>query len=208
MRVRAAAVVMITLIGLAGCSAGDDADGGSDPSSGTEALVHGPLCDLLPAGTDPGNPGQLVTQPVDTALTWIPVLTSFEAAVRASGLAEEWAALPQLTVLAPTDDAFAAKFSTADLDELLLTRHDDLRDLLRAHVVDRSLGVAELGRAGTVTTLDGTTSPVTAVGRMVRIADRAETVCADYRMANGRIHVINGVLGGLPTTAGEDDGHH
>jgi uncharacterized surface protein with fasciclin (FAS1) repeats len=33
---------------------------------------------------------------------------------------------------------------------------------------------------------------------MARLDDRAETVCADYAVANARIHVVDGVLGVSP----------
>ncbi|GIJ31364.1 hypothetical protein Vse01_05120 [Micromonospora sediminimaris] len=51
--------------------------------------------------------------------------------------------------------------------------------MLRDHLVTGALPVAELVAAGTVTT--------------------------DYRAGAARIHVINEVLGDLPTTAGQDD---
>ena len=62
--------------------------------------------------------------------------------------------------------------------------------------------------AGTVTTLAGTTLAVTAAGSGARLADRAETICADYRAAGARIHVIDKVLGNLPETAHEEDHAH
>jgi uncharacterized surface protein with fasciclin (FAS1) repeats len=166
--------------------------------------VTGPLCDLLPTGDDPGNPASLTGEPADQALQWIPVLTTFEAAARASGLLPELTAKPGITVLAPTDDAFAAKFSETNLDNLMLKDKDSLRTLVRAHVVDRPLSLAELRDGGEVTTMDGAMVRVAAAGPMARIGGEAQTVCADYRMANGRIHVINHVLGNLPTTAGQD----
>ena len=172
--------------------------------SETTASVSGPLCDLLPAGDDPGNPASLTGQTADQALQWIPVLTTFEAAVRASGLLPELTAKPGITLLAPTDDAFAAKFSETNLDNLLLKDEGSLRTLVRAHVVDRPLSLAELRDGGEVTTMDGLRVRVAAAGAMARIGGEAQTVCADYRMANGRIHVINHVLGNLPTTAGQD----
>ncbi len=39
---------------------------------------------------------------------------------------------------------------------------------------------------------------------MARLDGRAETLCADYRVANAQIHVIDGVLGGLPELARDD----
>jgi hypothetical protein len=49
------------------------------------------------------------------------------------------------------------------------------------------------------------------VGRkdgVTHVAERAEVVCGDYQATNTRIHIINGVLGNLPTTAGDDDPAH
>jgi uncharacterized surface protein with fasciclin (FAS1) repeats len=174
-----------------------------------EAGVQGPLCDALPSGSEPGNPTALATEPVDNALSWITVLTTFEGAMRASDLLPELKGKPGITVLAPSDDAFAAKFSGENLDELMIKDKDTLRTLLRAHVVDRSLSLRDLLDAGSVTTLDGSTVQVIAADSMARIGTDAQTVCADYRIANGRIHVINHVLGNLPTTAGTgaDPGH-
>jgi uncharacterized surface protein with fasciclin (FAS1) repeats len=45
-----------------------------------------------------------------------------------------------------------------------------------------------------VTTLAGDTLTVAPAGAMARFDDRATTVCADYDVANGRIHVVGGML--------------
>jgi uncharacterized surface protein with fasciclin (FAS1) repeats len=175
-----------------------------------EAGVRGPICDALPSGTEPGNPAALATEPVDGALSWITVLTTFEGAMRASDLLPELKDKPGITVLAPSDDAFAAKFSGDNLDEMMIKDKDTLRTMLRAHLVDRSLSLRDMLDAGSVTTLDGTKLTVAAAdGSMARIGPDAQTVCADYRIATGRIHIINHVLGNLPTTAGtgSDPGH-
>ncbi|WBB90169.1 fasciclin domain-containing protein [Verrucosispora sp. WMMC514] len=197
----ALAAVLLVVVG----STADGGTGGADAGPAGTA-VTGPLCELLPAGTEPGNPASLADQPAGEALRWIPVLTTFEAAVRATGLAEELTR--EVTILAPTDDAFAGKFSRTNLDELLLRDTDELRGLLRDHVVAGALPVAGLVAAGTVTTVAGTRLTVTGVGPGARLGDRAETVCADYRAGAARIHVVNEVLGDLPTTAGRDDDGH
>lgn len=193
-------MVAVTALLLSGCTGSDmPADAAPQPGG-----VTGPLCDLLPKGDEPGNPAALAGEPAGKALQWITVLTTFEAAMRASGMLPEVTAKPGVTLLAPTDDAFAAKFSETNLDELMIKDKATLRTLLRAHIVDRPLSLAELRDGGEVTTMDGTKVHVTAAGAMARIGGEAQTVCADYRMANGRIHVINHVLGTLPTTAGQD----
>ncbi|MEU5553177.1 fasciclin domain-containing protein [Micromonospora sp. NPDC047793] len=201
-----AGAALATLLAVAGCTGGEDrATDAADTGTPVAVAVTGPLCEQLPAGTEPGNPGSLVGQPADQALQWIPVLTTFEAAVRATGLGGE---LAGVTVLAPTDDAFSAKFSRTNLDELLLHDVDDLRTLLREHVVTGPMSVSELVTAGSVRTLADTELTVTGQGEAARFGDEAQTVCADYQAAGTRIHVINRVLGSLPTTAGEDDDGH
>jgi uncharacterized surface protein with fasciclin (FAS1) repeats len=180
---RRVAAALVVAIAAAGCSGGDDT-----------ASVVGPLCDVLPAGDDPGAPETLRDEPADVALTWIPVITTFEAAVRASGLADDLRAADDVTILAPTDDAFAATFDRQRLDDLLLSRHRELKTLLERHIIDESLSLADLREADSVTTLAGERLTVAPAGAMARFDDRAMTVCADYDVANARIHVIDGVL--------------
>jgi fasciclin domain-containing protein len=156
--------------------------GGNDEPT----TVSGPLCERLPSGDDPGAPATLRDEPADVALTWIPVVTTFEAAVRASGIQ-----LDDTTILAPTDDAFAKAYDRQELDDLLLERP---RELLEAHIVEGEKSLADLRDAGEVTTRAGDTIEVTNAGAMARLGGRATTVCADYTVGNARIHVIDGVL--------------
>ena len=185
---RRVAAGLVVAIAAAGCSGGDG------DSAGRASIVAGPLCDALPSGDDPGAPETLTDEPADVALTWIPVVTTFEAAVRASGLADDLRNADGVTILAPTDDAFAAAFDRQRLDDLLLTRQSELRALLEAHIVEQSLSLASLREAGRVTTRAGNTLTVARAGAMARFDGRATTVCADYDVANARIHVIDGVL--------------
>jgi hypothetical protein len=201
LRIVAALVVAIV---ASGCSGGnDDTPERAAPAGGTTTapsatanarVVTGPLCDLLPSGDDPGAPALLRDEPADVALTWIPVVTTFEAAVRASGLARYLRRAAGVTILAPTDDAFAAAFDRQRLDDLLLKRKRDLRALLEAHIVNGRHSLAALRDAGNVTTLAGDTLTVAPRGAMARFDNRAMTVCADYDVANARIHIIDGVL--------------
>jgi Fasciclin domain len=175
---RGPAVAVIALA-LAGCGGSDD----EPPRS-----VSGPLCQLLPGGDDPGSPAQLRGEPAGVALTWIPVLTTFEAAVRRSGVE-----LGDVTILAPTDDAFAKAFDRGRLDELLLSKERS-RALVEAHVADGERSLADLLDAGEVTTRAGDELDVAEAGAMARLGGRATTVCADYTVDDARIHVIDGVL--------------
>jgi uncharacterized surface protein with fasciclin (FAS1) repeats len=192
---RRAAAALVVALAAAGCSGGDADTSEQANETPDPPGVTGPLCDLLPSGDDPGAPASLTDEPADVALQWIPVLTTFEAAVRASGLADYLRKADGVTILAPTDDAFAAAFDRQRLDDLLLSRHRELRALLEAHIIDGSLSLAALRDAGSVTTLAGDRLTVAPAGAMAGLGDRAKTVCADYDAANARIHVIDGVLG-------------
>jgi hypothetical protein len=186
---------LLVAIAAAGCSDSDDGavEGSPATRQASPAIVSGPLCDALPAGTDPGAPASLTDERPAVALQWIPVVTTFEAAVRASGI--DLRRPGGVTILAPTDDAFDAAFGRQELDELLLSRHRELRALLEAHLLEGARSLAELREAGSVTTLAGDTLGVAAEGAMARFDDRAGTVCADYAADDARIHVVDGVLG-------------
>ena len=155
------------------------------------ATVSGPLCSLLPSGDDPGAPATLADEPAAVALQWIPVVTTFEAAVRSSRLAGE---LHGVTILAPTDDAFTAAFDRQRLDDLLLSRGRELRALVRAHTIDGELSLSALLERGEVTTRAGRRLAAGDADGQARLGDRARTVCADYDVAGARIHVIDAVL--------------
>ena len=200
---RVVAALVVAIVGSS-CSGGNDDTperaaraGGTTtapPATVNAPIVTGPLCDLLPSGDDPGAPALLRDEPADVALTWIPVVTTFEAAVRASGLVRYLRRTGGVTILAPTDDAFAAAFDRQRLDDLLLKRKRELRALLEGHIVKGRRSLAALRDAGKVTTLAGDTLTVAPKGAMARFDNRATTVCADYDVANARIHVIDGVL--------------
>jgi uncharacterized surface protein with fasciclin (FAS1) repeats len=194
---RRGVVALAVAMAAAGCSGSDD-DRPEQASRTHEppntSMVTGPLCDLLPSGDDPGAPATLADETADVALQWIPVVTTFESAVRAAGLAEDLRSDDGITILAPTDDAFAAAFDRQRLDDLLLTRHGELRALLRAHLIEGSLSLAALRDANSVTTLAGDKITVAPAGAMAQFDGRATTVCADYDVANARIHVVDTVL--------------
>jgi uncharacterized surface protein with fasciclin (FAS1) repeats len=199
-------IALFVMLAFSSCTGSDGGSDGADPTTGrvaTPGTVSGPLCDLLPSGTDPGGPETLTTEPADEALKWMPVLSIFEAGARASGLAAELGEAEGLTILAPTDEAFVTTFSEDELDDLLISRRHALRGLLRAHMIEGRLSLAQMLDEGRVTTLAGDIIDITPRGDMARLGDQAETVCANYRVANARIHIIDGLLGELPTFDGD-----
>ena len=200
-RVTVVALVVVALV--AAVVVGSIVSRGSDsePEDTAAEELHGPLCDALPAGDDPGGPAQLAGLDAAVALTWIPVLTIFEAGTRAAGLTTELADADGLTIFAPSDDAFLLALGQETLDDLIIFRNSELRQLLESHVVDESLTLRDLAAVGEVTSRSGDTVAVVAAGDEVRLGDRASIVCGNYRVANGTIHVIDAVLGELPAPA-------
>jgi hypothetical protein len=173
----------------------------SEPENSAIAERQGPLCDALPAGDDPGGPEAIAGLDAAAALTWIPVLTIFEAGTRASGLTTELVDSDGLTILAPSDDALLLALGQDTLDDLIIFRANELRQMLESHIVDESLSLRDLVAAGEVTTRSGVTVPVLVADEEVRLGERATIVCGGYRVANGMIHVIDAVLGDLPAPA-------
>ena len=146
-RVTAVALVVVALVAavvLYIVRRGSD----SEPENTATDELHGPLCDALPAGDDPGGPEQLAGLDAAVALTWIPVLTIFEAGTRAAGLTTELADADGLTILAPSDDAFLLALGQETLDDLIIFRNAELRQLLESHLVDESLTLRDLAAVG------------------------------------------------------------
>lgn len=122
------------------------------------------------------------------------------AAAQATGLADALATTANITVFAPTDEAFA-KLPAGTVENLLKPENkDQLVAVLTYHVLPRELSSDMLpGRSIPVKTLNTTSSSLrvekSSSGVMV---DQANVVSADIEADNGIIHVIDSVL--LPDT--------
>lgn len=123
------------------------------------------------------------------------------AAAKAAGLAGALADGDNLTVFAPTDEAFAA-LPEGTVENLLKPENkDQLIAVLTYHVVPRELTSDMLpGNTIHVKTIKGAgdkTLAVTKSGTGVTV-DEANVVAADIRADNGIIHVIDKVM--LPSS--------
>ena len=109
------------------------------------------------------------------------------AAVRETGLVDTLSGNRQLTVFAPTDEAFEAAGITADnVDEV-----DGLGDVLTYHVVPGRRKAASIVDADSVPTLNGAKIDVDGTDLN---GDQADIVDTNIEASNGFIHVIDGVL--------------
>lgn len=156
------------------------------------------LCPFLPSGTDPGSPQDIADETADVVVKRIPVLSVFAAALQATGLDARLRNASGVTILAPIDDGFAFDLTEDELDALLIRRHDDLKKLLRAHLVPERRSLTKLIDAGRTLALAGNTMTVAVRAGSVRIDDDANVVCPDLNASNATIHIIDSVLGRGP----------
>ena len=147
-----------------------------------------------PAPADDPTIAELVIQAGD--------LTTLEAAVVEAGLAGALSGDGPFTVFAPTDAAFASLLAELGVTADQLLARDDLADILRLHVLANTAVMSgDLAAGQTVTTLNGQTLTVVAVGGGFGLdtedegseAD-ARIVAADIEASNGVVHKIDGVL--------------
>ena len=123
------------------------------------------------------------------------IFNTLLAAAQAAGLADALATTPNITVFAPTDEAFAA-LPAGTVDSLLLEENrDQLVAILTYHVLPRELRSTDLpGRAIPVRTLNGSDLLRVSKSHGAVTVDNATVLTADIRSDNGVIHVIDRVL--------------
>ena len=119
--------------------------------------------------------------------------TTLIAAAKAAGLAGALTGSDNLTVFAPTDEAFA-KLPEGTVESLLQPENkQQLVDILKYHVVaGRVYSDAALG-AGSARTLEGSPVSIAADANGARV-NEANLVATDLDSSNGVIHVIDSVL--------------
>ena len=111
-------------------------------------------------------------------------------ALEAASLTEFLRGQGPFTLLAPTDDAFAAL--DQDVLNKLLADQERLNDLLRYHVLRGRYTFVDLEGISTVTTLEGSELQVDAEDG-VRL-DEASVVESDIEADNGIIHVLDQIM--------------
>ena len=175
--------------GLAAGGDGDD-EAGDTTTTTTEATT---------TTTAPATTTTTTAPPPAEATTVVDVLaadgrfSTLLDAVAAAGLADVLAGESPVTVLAPTDDAFAAL--PPEVADQLTGDPDALRTVLLGHVIDGGGLLADLlVRIGSVPTADGGTVTVAEADGAVTIDGVARVVTADLLADNGVVHALDAVL--------------
>jgi uncharacterized surface protein with fasciclin (FAS1) repeats len=195
---RRAAVVGIlgmALLGAACSSNGADTAGSAAAPSTTAASMtasgpFGTACSAVPA-SGAGSLEALAKDPVATAASNTPQLSTLVTAVKKADLVNTLNSAQGITVFAPTNDAFAA-VPKPTLDKALGDPKGLLTTVLTYHVVPGQLTPDQL--AGSHKTLQGSTLQVTGSGEDFTVNGNSSVVCGNIQTANATVYLIDQVL--------------
>ena len=208
LKLRTLLLVMVLAVVAAACAADDSADETATGASetATEAAMDeetneeataadsSTICDTdglvaaVESGPEDGTLAGMADDPVGTAASSNPVLTTLVTAVSEAGLVDTLNSAEALTVFAPTDCAFA-NFDQATLEAALADPTGLLTQVLGFHVIaGEQIASADLSGeyetfTGEIITVDGTS-----------VAGQAEIVVPDIQTANATVHLIDTVL--------------
>ncbi|MEV0277463.1 fasciclin domain-containing protein [Streptomyces sp. NPDC050610] len=174
-------------------SATGGTDGGSDggdDSMDTAAKPFGPACSTVPKDGK-GSFDGMAKDPVATAASNNPALSTLVAAVKKAGLVDTLNSAKDITVFAPTNDAFK-KIPKAQLDKVLADKAL-LTKILTGHVVGETIAPAQLA-GGSFDTLAKSKLTTSGSGESYTVDGSAKVVCGNVRTANATVHLIDSVL--------------
>jgi uncharacterized surface protein with fasciclin (FAS1) repeats len=191
--IRTIAIAGLGAASLAGVGLGAVA-GASAPPADSAAMAGptGPLCAAVPSDGE-GSVGGMADDPVGTAASNNPLLTTLVAAVTAADLGDTLNSGGPFTVFAPVNSAFD-KIDPMTL-QTVLGDVDQLTSILTYHVVPEQLSGADLVAGGTFATVNGAELTVAQVNDTLVVNGGAAAVqCADVPTANATVFLIDTVL--------------
>ncbi|WP_034273188.1 fasciclin domain-containing protein [Haloechinothrix halophila] len=183
---------------LAGCSQGEEAaSSGSENAGGNDTAASastsgefGEACSAVPedgAGSFDG----MAQDPVATAASNNPVLSTLVTAVKKAGLVDTLNSAENITVFAPTNDAFG-KIPEEDLNAVLSDK-ETLTSVLTYHVVGEEVTPEDLS-SGEFETLQGGTVETSGSGEEFTVNGSASVACGNVQTANATVYIIDSVL--------------
>ena len=171
-------------------SAPTTASSSSTTTSDMMGMPFGAACSAVPKDGKGSFTG-MATDPVATAASNNPVLSTLVTAVKAAGLVDTLNSAPAITVFAPTNDAFA-KIPADTLNKVLADK-ETLTKILTNHVVAGKIAPDKI--AGDHKTLAGTTLTVKGSGEMFTVGkENANVVCGNVTTANATVYIVDSVL--------------
>ncbi|GAA2512144.1 fasciclin domain-containing protein [Streptomyces thermolineatus] len=204
--VAAAATLSFSLAACGGEDTGtakDDSAASSAPA-GQEEKEESGAAEAMPASDKPfgaacsavpedgaGSFDGMAQDPVATAASNNPVLSTLVTAVKKAGLVDTLNSAENITVFAPTNDAFA-KIPKAELDKVLADK-EQLTTILTHHVVGKRLTPQDL-EDGKFDTLAEQTLTTSGSGEDYEVDGKAKVVCGNVMTANATVYIVDDVL--------------
>jgi uncharacterized surface protein with fasciclin (FAS1) repeats len=163
-------------------------------SASTTDAPFGAACSAVPE-TGKGSFDGMSADPVATAASNNPLLSTLVTAVKKAGLVDTLNNAENITVFAPTNDAFA-KIDKQTLTKVLADK-EMLTAILTEHVVAEKLTPTTLaGEHDTLNPEQGIT--VEGSGEDFTVNGDAKVLCGNVQTANATVYIIDTVL--LPTS--------
>jgi uncharacterized surface protein with fasciclin (FAS1) repeats len=161
--------------------------------------IFGPACDQVPKD-GPGSAQGMVNDPVATAASHNPLLTTLVKAVTATNLVDTLNSAPELTVFAPADPAFQALEAQHPgiLKELttapdVASPNSKLSKILTYHVVGKRYDAAGIVEAGSLDSLEGAKLKIAGTAAAPTV-NGATVLCGNIPTKNTTVFVIGQVL--------------
>ncbi|WP_030381168.1 MULTISPECIES: fasciclin domain-containing protein [unclassified Streptomyces] len=172
-----------------GKATGSD-DSGTSGNTSTTDEPFGPACSSVPK-SGAGSFDGMAQDPVATAASNNPALSTLVSAVKKAGLVDTLNNAKDITVFAPTNDAFA-KIPKATLDKVLADKAQ-LTKILTYHVVGQKLTPKDLEK-GSFATLEKEKLTTSGSGESYTVNDSSKVVCGNVKTANANVYIVDTVL--------------
>lgn len=183
----------VLALSLAACGSSSSANNSNpamsnSPMANAGAQTFGPACGAIPK-TGAGSFNGMVSDPVATAASNNPLLSTLVTAVGKAGLVNTLNSAHGLTVFAPYNPAFA-KLPKATLNTVLANKKL-LTGILTHHVIAGQLNPDQI--VGSHKTLNGDTVTVSGSTSGMTV-DGAKVLCGNIPTSNATVYVIDSVL--------------
>ena len=166
--------------------------GGASAGAAVASQPFGSACSAVPK-SGAGSFNGMATDPVATAASHNPVLSTLVTAVAKAGLVDTLNGQQAITVFAPYNGAFA-KIDKATLDKVLADKAA-LTKILTFHVVAGKIAPDQL--SGSHKTLEGGTVVVKGSAPDLTVGPtgaEAHVICGNVQTANATVYIIDSVM--------------
>jgi uncharacterized surface protein with fasciclin (FAS1) repeats len=203
-RIVVALSITVAAAGLSACGTSAGPSTSSAPATAAAAPAtsdsaapqqFGSACSAVPT-SGPGSFSGMATDPVATAASNNPVLSTLVTAVKKANLVDTLNSAQNITVFAPYNGAFA-KIPPATLNKVLAD-NATLTKILTYHVVGQKITPADLA-SGSFKTLEGGMLTTSGSGQDFKVNGTASVICGNVQTANATVYIIDSVL--MPPTA-------